>query len=284
MNPASPVIPSPHFQWDAGGYAIHSRVQQEWARELIASLGLKGNEHVLDVGCGDGKISAELARSVSQGAVTGMDASPEMIAYARAGFPVGQNPNLNFQSGDARQIELVVPLEARFDLVFSNAALHWVDDHPAFLRGASARLRPGGRLVVSCGGRGNAREVFRAMVPVMRRSRWRPHFRAMPRPYFFYAPEDYAVWLPAAGFCPHRVELAPKDVDYASAADFATWLRVTWLPYVQRVPSGEREEFIAAVTDQYLVHHPPEPDGSVRVRMVRLEIVAEKITPAVGNV
>ena len=68
-----------------------------------------------------------------------------------------------------------------------------------------------------------------------------------------------------------------KDATYAGADGFATWLRTTWLPYVQRVPENLREEFIAAVTERYLAKHPPDADGQVHVRMVRLEIDAEKI-------
>ena len=100
--------------------------------------------------------------------------------------------------------------DAPFDLIFSNAALHWVDDHQAFLRGAASVLKPGGRLVVSCGGKGNAQDVFVALRPEMRLKRWREFFRRMPKPYFFYSPADYEKWLPRSGFkiteCPARAE------------------------------------------------------------------------------
>jgi len=76
----------------------------------------------------------------------------------------------------------------RFDLFFSNAALHWVDDHEAILRGAAAALKPGGRLMISCGGKGNAHDVFLALRPEMRLQRWREYFRQMPLPYFFIRP------------------------------------------------------------------------------------------------
>jgi trans-aconitate 2-methyltransferase len=69
-------------RWNAADYAANSAAQQIWARELIAQLRLRGDEHILDVGCGDGKVTAELARAVPKGSVTGIDASPEMIAFA----------------------------------------------------------------------------------------------------------------------------------------------------------------------------------------------------------
>jgi len=248
-------------------------VQQTWARELIAKLNLRGDEHVLDVGCGDGKVTAEIARAVPRGAVTGTDASAEMIAFARKTFPTSEIRNLKFQVSDARKISF----KTQFDLVFSNAALHWVDDHEAILRGAAAALKPSGRLVVSCGGKGNAHDVFLSLRPEMRLKRWREYFRKMPMPYFFFAPADYEKWLPRFGFKIQALNLAPKDATYAGAKGFATWLRTTWLPFVQRVPENLREEFIAAVTQRYVTKNVPDADGQVHVRMVRLEIDAVKV-------
>jgi len=254
-------------QWNAADYAANSAVQLAWARELLARLPLRGDEHILDVGCGDGKITAEIARAVPRGSATGIDASAAMIAYARATFP-----GLDFHVMDARRIQFPRP----FDVVFSNAALHWVDDHPAFLRGAAAGLRPGGRLLISCGGRGNAQAVVVALHAVMRRKRWREWFRGMPIPYFFYGPEDYQVCLEGAGFGTHAVTLTPKDATYAGIDGLAAWLRTAWLPYTQRVPGAERDEFIAAVAERYVATHPADHEGRVTVRMVRLEIEAVK--------
>src|ERR1017187_3598503 len=171
---------------------------------------------------------------------------------------------------DARKIKFA----RRFDLIFSNAALHWVDDHEKILRGAASALKPGGRLVVSCGGKGNAHDVFLVLRPEMRLKRWRGFFRRMAMPYFFYAPGNYERWLPKSGFKINALKLVPKDVTYDGANGFATWLRTTWLPYVQRVPENLREEFIAAVTDRYIARHPLDDARRVHVRMMRLEIDA----------
>jgi trans-aconitate 2-methyltransferase len=260
-------------KWNAADYAANSIVQQSWARELITRLNLRGNEHVLDVGCGDGKVTAEIANAVPRGSVVGIDASAEMIGFAKKTFPAKKFPNLEFHVIDARKIKF----DRQCDLIFSNAALHWVDDHQAILRGMASVLRPGGRLVVSCGGKGNAQEVFVVLRPEMRLERWRRFFRRMPKPYFFYAPEDYEKWLPQFGFKIQRLQLVPKDATYAGAEGFAAWLRTTWLPYVQRVPESQREEFIAAITNRYVAKHPPAAENKVHVRMVRLEIDAQKL-------
>jgi trans-aconitate methyltransferase len=260
-------------KWNAADYAANSVVQQTWARELIAGLDLRGDENILDVGCGDGKVTAEIARAVPRGSVAGVDASPQMIAFAKNTFPPKTFPNLKFQVMDARKIKFA----QSFDVIFSNAALHWVDDHEKILRGAAAVLKSGGRLVISCGGKGNAQDVFVALRPEMRLKRWREFFKKMPTPYFFYAPEDYKKWLSKFGFKIKKLKLAPKDATYEGAESFATWLRTTWIPYVQRVPENLREEFIAAVTQRYVAKHPPDLNGEVHVKMVRLEIDAIKV-------
>jgi trans-aconitate methyltransferase len=256
--------------WSAADYASNSSVQQTWARELIAKLNLHGNERILDVGCGDGKVTAELARAVPHGSIVGVDASPQMIEFATRWFSA---PNLEFHVMDARKIQFV----RKFDLVFSNAALHWVDDHQAFLRGAASVLRPGGHLVVSCGGKGNAHNVFLALRPEMRLKRWREFFRKMEVPYFFYSPEEYEKWLPRFGFETRSVKLAPKDATYEGPQGFAAWLRTTWMPYTQRVPEQIREEFISAVVDRYVAKHRVDANGFVHVRMIRLEIDATRL-------
>lgn len=261
------------MSWNPRDYAANSAAQLAWARELIAKLRLRGDEHLLDVGCGDGKITAELAREVPRGSATGVDASARMIRFAQKAFLATENPNLAFRVMDARRLRLA----QKFDVLFSNAALHWVEDHQAFLRGAAACLRPGGRLVVSCGGKGNAHDVFLALRPVIRLKRWREFFRRMPRAYFFYAPEAYNKWLPRFGFRVLSVRLTPKVAAHEGRDGFTAWFRTTWMPYTQRVPEALREDFINSVAERHVARHPPEESGKIWVRMVRLEIDAVRV-------
>lgn len=270
---------SSQFVWNPADYAANSAAQLAWARELIAKLNLRGDERILDVGCGDGKVTAEIARALPHGEIIGLDSSAEMIRFARKHFAPQKFPNLAFHERDARNLRFTQP----FDILFSNATLHWVDDHPAFLRGAAACLKPGGRLVVSCGGKGNAQDVFDALRSVLRLKRWREHFRNLTAPYFFHRPEDYEIWLPRFGFEPRLVRLANKDATFPGPSGLAAWIRTTWLPYTQRVPPEQREEFIATVVERFVAQHPLDNAGKLTVRMMRLEIDAVRIGAPVSD-
>ncbi len=242
-------------RWDPDDYAASSSSQAHWGQDLLTHINWRGDEHVLDVGCGDGRLTATLACQVPRGVVLGIDTSADMIAHARVAHPPGTHPNLSFRQMDASAIEL----PCAYDLLFSNAALHWVSDHRAFLRGAAAVLRPGGRLLVSCGGKGNADDVFKALRAEMRCSAWRAYFRNLEKPYFFHADAEYRAWLPEAGFRPVTVQLVPKQAVHESEAAFTAWFRTTWMPYTQRVPEPQRGEFIQAVVARYLAAHPAGP-------------------------
>jgi trans-aconitate methyltransferase len=256
--------------WNAQDYAQHASGQLVWARELLAKLGLQGSESVLDLGCGDGKASALLAAAAPDGKVLGLDLSPDMVAFAAAQFPAAAHPNLSFQQMDAAELRLA----RDFDVAFSNAALHWVGDHPAVLRGLRACLRPGGRLLFQMGGRGNAEEVFLALGEVLQRPHWRGFHDGFIPPYHFFGPREYAAWLPEAGFIPARIELLPKDMQHQGVAGFRGWLRTAWFPYTDPLPVALREAFLSEVVDAYVAAHPVDALGRIHVGMVRLEVEA----------
>jgi trans-aconitate 2-methyltransferase len=219
-------------QWNADDYHRHSAAQQAWARELIAKLNLGGDEYVLDIGCGDGKVTAELVAHLPRGALVGVDSSREMIEFARQAFPPERHPRLRFELMDARALRF----EEEFDIVFSNATLHWVVDHTPVLAGIARALVPGGRALLQMAGRGNAAAVVETMDGVIAEPEWRGHFEGFSFPYGFHAPGEYRAWLEAAGLRALRVELFAKDMAQAGHEGLAGWIRTTWLPYLERVP------------------------------------------------
>lgn len=202
----------------------------------------------------------------------GVDSSPEMIAYAQRTYPVGAYPNLAFACVDARHLDF----EAAFDVVFSNATLHWVNDHQAFLKGASRALKSRGRLVTSCGGEGNAAEVLQVFSELVTQELWCKYFDGFHNPYFFYGIQEYRLWLENANFQIEQLELVPKDMTHSGREGLAGWIRTTWMPFTQRVPEAERERFIEHFVELYLDRSPLDQDGLAHVRMVRLEVRAIK--------
>jgi trans-aconitate methyltransferase len=259
-------------RWDAEDYGRSSSAQQVWARELIAKLRLQGSESVLDIGCGDGKVTAEIAALVPNGRVVGIDSSPEMVRFAAGSFSSRPPHNLLFLLRDARELDFA----EEFDVVFSNATLHWVIDHEPVLRGIGRALRPGGRVILQMGGRGNAADILALMDDLPNDPRWQSYFPEPVSAYGFYGPEEYADWLVAAGLTPVRAELLEKDMAQPGKEGLASWVRTTWLPYTQRVPEEMRDEFVADIVERYVQSHPPDGDGLMHVQMVRLEVEARK--------
>jgi trans-aconitate 2-methyltransferase len=262
------------FVWDAKDYAKHSSTQQTWARELISKLNLNGHESVLDVGCGDGKITAEIVGYVPDGAVVGVDSSKEMIELAREGFTQDKYPNLSFQVTDARYL----PFQERFDVVFSNAALHWIKDHRPVIAGIQKSLKPGGRILLQMGGKGNAESILSVLEEMMSENEWCQYFSDFAFSYGFYDPEEYTVWIREAGLNPIRVELIPKTMSYDKRDSLTGWVRTTWLPYTERVPDQRREEFITRLIDKYIEKYPLDREGKIHINMMRLEVEAIKNT------
>jgi trans-aconitate methyltransferase len=225
---------------------------------------------VLDIGCGEGRATALIAERLPKGSVLGVDKSASMIALAKERFPPVSHPSLRFRQMDATRLGL----PRAFDVAFSSAALHWVDDHEAMLRGVRRCLRPGARLLFQMGGRGNAAEAVAVVDAVVALTRWRGSFDGFASPYHFYSPDDYEAWLPRAGFCVARAELLPKDMRHADDEAFRGWLRTTWFPYTDRLPAEFRDAFLAEVAAAYTAACPRDDQGVIHVRMVRLEVEA----------
>ena len=258
--------------WNPEDYAKNSDAQLKWARSLLKNIDLQKYESILDVGCGDGKITADLAATLPQNKIVGVDSSPEMIAYAGKKYPQSKYPNLTFDRVDARSLNF----DREFDLIFSNATLHWVDNHLAFLRGANLALKDNGRLIISCGGEGNAAQILATFAELTASNDWQDYFDDFYNPYFFYGLKDYRSWLEQAGFTVERLELVSKDMTHQGKEGFTGWIRTTWMPFTKYVPEDKRESFIAQFVDLYLANNSLDEQGLTHVSMVRLEVDAYK--------
>ncbi len=262
------------YRWDARDYAQHSSIQFLWALELIRKLELKGHEHVLDIGCGDGKVTAKIASLLQDGFVLGVDSSDSMISLAKERYPANIYPNLRFQQENA----YALPFREEFDVIFSSASLHWILDHQPVLQGIYQGLKFGGKILLQMGGQGNAQDLLHVLSIVITSEEWIEYFDHFDFPFGFYGPDEYHSWLKKAGLHARRVELIPKDMAHPSQESFMGWIRTVWLPYTQRVPVERRDEFISQVTRKYLAYYPTDEKGVTHIKLVRLEVDAFKPT------
>ncbi len=263
-----------NYTWNAKDYAANSQNQQKWAKELIPKLKLHNNEALLDIGCGDGKITAELARYIPNGKAVGVDSSAQMINLAQTTFPQTENPNLSFNMMDARSLTF----QEEFDVAFSNAALHWIQDQKAVLAGVKKSLKNGGRLLFQMAGKGNAKAVLEIFEGLMALTQWRQYFHSFSFPYAFLGTQEYLELLQWAELQPLRVEMFPRDLTFPSAEGMAAgWVRTTWLPFTERVPAELRQSFIEEIVNRYIEKYGVDAEGRIHLDMVRLEVEAKKL-------
>lgn len=155
-----------------------------------------------------------------------------------------------------------------FDRIFSNAALHRISDHQPVLTGIARILQLGGSMVIQMGGKGNADPGIR--------STWNPFKRQMLVSVLsgflirvqFFGTEEYREWIIKAGLLPVRAELIPKDMTHQTRESFAGWIRTTWHPYLQRIPTDLHTVFIESLINQYLFLYPADEEGIIYVGMV----------------
>jgi trans-aconitate methyltransferase len=259
-------------KWNPEAYDRISLEHKRWAEEAISKIRIKGDERVLDIGCGDGKITAYISSIVPHGSVVGIDNSIEMIGFAQNKFPQLNWPNLSFQYGDAIDLQY----HEEFDLVVSFACLHWILNQKPVLEGIQRGLKSKGRLLVQFGGRGNVSEVLDIVNKKISEDKWASYFKDFTFRYGFFGPEEYKRWLEQAGFRPKRVELIPKDMIQQGIDGLACWLESTWLPYIEKIPNNLQQDFISEIAKDYLLTHPLDNSGNIHVKIVRIEVEAEK--------
>ncbi|HXX17047.1 MAG TPA: methyltransferase domain-containing protein [Candidatus Eremiobacteraceae bacterium] len=230
-------------EWDAAKYVRRSSLQESMAQEVLALLQVNGSERVLDIGCGDGRITAQIAARVPHGSVLGIDASHEMIAFASKRIA----PNLQFQVANAANLHF----HTEFDLIVSINALHWLPDPDPPLHGirsamkrhavAQLRLVPDG-----------PRKSLETVIEETRKSpRWAPYFDNFRDPYLHLTPEQYAQAAQRNGLRVTHMHTASQSWDFQSRENFFASCQVTLVEWTRRLPEQEKGNFINNVLDTY---------------------------------
>jgi trans-aconitate 2-methyltransferase len=262
--------------WDPEDYHKHSYPQYAFALGLVGRLELRGDERILDIGSGDGKITAELAARVSHGSVLGIDTSTEMIAFAQNMFPQTAYPNLSFRYGDAVNL----PFSQEFNVIVAFASLHWTSDLTTVLQGIKSSLAPSGRFAAQLMAKRfktqkrSGSPLHQARREVMARPAWRPYFRGFKKQGSVYSADEYEKLLRDAGFTPYRVEFVTEDVTHPGIEALKGCARATWHRYTSRIPAEHRDAFLDEVVQRFIEQYPPDSGGQIHVRMKILEVEA----------
>jgi len=265
------------YKWDAEDYQNNSYNQQRWAQELIAKIDFQGNERVLDIGCGDGKTTLEVAAYVPNSFVLGVDISEEMIKFAQTKFPISDFPNLRFQNINATKLNF----DNEFDIVLSFSCLHWITDHISVLEGIERSLRPFGRAFLQFLGKRDSISPIRiAAKKVILNSHLSQHFEGSERFVSrrgFYNADEYKDMLKSVNLKANRVDLAEKDMIFPQKEELKGWIRTIGSPdFLTRIPENLRQAVVNEIADTYLEDYPSDSMGLIHVPMTILEVEATK--------
>ena len=241
--------------WDAATYHEVSAPQQAWAREQLERLSLRGDEVILDAGCGSGKVTAMLVDLVPDGRVYAVDVAPSMVEHTRQ--TLGDRVTAFCQ--DLTHLSL----PEQVDAIFSNATFHWIPDHQKLFASLAAALKPGGQLVAQCGGFGNI-EALRALADEVAHSReFAPYFADWQGVWNYATAEVTADRLQAAGFVDVDTWLEPRPTTLEDPEPFVR--TVCLVRHLDGLPQDLHQSFVNAVLSR---SGTPFVLGYVRLNMV----------------
>ena len=243
--------------WDAATYAENGAFVHGLAGGVLEWLAAQPGERILDLGCGDGHLTERIAASGAS--VTGLDASPQMTAAARA-------RGIQVEEGSAEAMPF---LEQSFDAVFSNAALHWVRGQDAMLAEVRRVLKPGGRFVAEMGGQGNIAAIRVALMAVLARHGFDGREDNV---NYYPTPDAYRRRLERHGFSVEQIALIPRPTPLAEGG-MSGWLRTFRRGVLDTLPEAIREKIVEE-TVSLLEPALRDEDGNWTADYVRLRFIA----------
>lgn len=254
-------------EFDGKKYEKSSAHQKEWGASIIDELNLKGTERVLDLGCGDGVLTARIAALLPHGEAVGIDASQGMIAVARE----KERRNLRFFLKDIDGLDFV----DEFDLVFSNAALHWVKDHPRLLRNARRALRSGGAIRFNFAADGNCSRFFKVVRETMAQDQFAAYFSNFDWPWYMPTLDEYQSIAEQSGLRKVRVWGDNADRYFPDAQTMVNWVdQPSLVPFLSLVAKPDKEAFRNFVIKR-MIEETQQNDGRCFETFRRVNLAAE---------
>jgi trans-aconitate 2-methyltransferase len=257
------------FEFDGEKYKQASTHQKEWGERLIAELHFNGDEAILDLGCGDGALTAKLAQLVSKGRVIGIDASQSMIDTAQK----LNSPNLRFEHKDINEIDF----QNEFDLIFSNATLHWVKDHHKLLENCYRALKPGGYIRFNFAGDGNCAHFNQTVQSLIQEAEFQRYFHNFEWPWFMPGIEAYREIVVQIAFNEVRLWEENADRNFPDAAAITKWIdQPSLVPFLGQISDDkERQVFRDIVVARMLAETRTE-QGTFFETFRRINLFAKK--------
>jgi trans-aconitate methyltransferase len=245
-------------EWNATAYHRLSGPQVSWGRKVLARIPLRGDETVLDAGCGTGRLTAELLEGVPRGRVLAVDGSQNMIESAREHLEPRWGGRVRFIHSDLLDLS-PDGLGEPVDLIVSTATFHWVRDHPRLFRTLYSLLKPGGLLVAQCGGKGNLDRLLERAREVMASPRFAPYFARWDGTWEYADAETTARRLREAGFVDVTTGIEPAPTTLSTSAEYREFLATIILRlHLERLPDASlRDAFLDRFTDEAASDDPP---------------------------
>lgn len=226
-------------EWNADTYHRVSDPQFAWGLSVLERLPLRGDELVIDAGCGTGRLTEKLAERVPRGRVLAIDLSANMLATA-AGF---LRPRFGRRVSFAHADAAALPVAGSADAIFSTATFHWVTDHPRLFGSLHCALRPGGRLTAQCGGGPNIQRLHERCAMLGQTSDFASFFEGWHGPWEFAGAELTAARLRDAGFVDVVTSVEPAPVAFPDASAFREFVtNVVCRHHLGQLPSSELQD------------------------------------------
>jgi len=245
-------------QWDGKHYINTSDLQYQWATSYIQKFKLEGHEKILDIGCGDGRVTAVMAQSLSNCPVLGIDTSNSMLQVAQTLKDKISLPNLDFAWRDALNLGFI----NEFDFIVSFSCFHWISDHFTALQEIEKALTPGGKVFLYFALDQGHDRIDHAIDAVVHSEKWVSYFSDFSTPYFLIRPSKFISYAEKANLFLKRIESVIVDEVFPTKAAFATWMS-GWMSHLKRLPKELHREFLEEIVDLYLQKHSTDMENKL---------------------